>query len=80
LRCLSEHSITCVSAADVGLADARQDLRQPRPVGNADQLREVTSLDLVGAVAEDTFDRRALVRDGTVRIEDGDQVARMGDE
>ena len=44
------------AAADVGLADARQDLRQPRPVGHADQLGEVASLDLVGAIAEDTLD------------------------
>ena len=29
------------AAADVGLADARQDLREPRPVGLAEQPREV---------------------------------------
>ena len=68
------------AAADVGLADARQDLRQPRPVGHADQLGEVTSLHLVRAIAEDTLDRRALVRDGAMGVEDGDEVARVGDQ
>ena len=68
------------AAADVALADTRQDLRQPRPVGHADQLGEVTSLDLVRPIAEHTLDRRALVRDGAMRVEDRDEVARVGDQ
>ena len=68
------------AAADVSLAYARQDLGQPRPVGLAEQLREVASLELVRAIAEDTLDGRALVGDGAMGVEDGDQVARVGDQ
>ena len=69
----------CLGAvAHVGLAHAREDLREPRPVGRAKQLGEVGSLDLVGPIAEHPLDRRALVRDGAVGVEHGDEVARVG--
>ena len=68
------------AAADVGLADAREDLRQPRLVRRSEQLRELRAFHLVDAVAEHALDRRALVRHGAVRVEHGDQVARVRDE
>ena len=68
------------AAADVGLADAGDDLREPRPVGRREQPGELAALDLVGAVAEHALDRRALVGDDAVGVEDGDEVARVGDE
>ena len=55
-------------------------LREQWPVGFGQQAVEALSFDLVGAIAEHTLDRRALVRDDSVRIEDGDQIARVRDE
>ena len=68
------------AAADVRLADAGDDLREPRPIRLPQQAGEVRPFDLVRAVAEDALDRRALVRDGAVGVEHGDEVARVGDE
>ena len=53
---------------------------QARLVGLGEQPVELRALDLVGAVAEHALDRGALVGDAPVRVEHGDQVARMGDE
>ena len=77
-RCRSEHSIACVSGAASGRPG--QDAREPRAIGVAQQPVEARALDLVGRVAEQALDRGALVGDGAVGGEHGDQVARVGDE
>ena len=55
-------------------------LREKRTVALADQPVETLSLDLAGGIAEHALDRGALIRDDAVHVEDGDEVARMGDE
>ena len=47
---------------------------------SVEQPVEARALDLVGAVAEHALDRRALVGDDSVGVENGDQVAGVRDE
>src|SRR5262249_26809377 len=56
---------------------ARDQLSEPGPVGFAEDFFEPGPENLVGAVAEDALDGRALVGDDALAVEDGDQVARM---
>ena len=46
----------------------------------AEQSVEALSFDVVNGIAEHTFDRWALVCDDAVRIEHGDEIARVRDE
>ena len=68
------------AAADVGLADAGQDLLQALSIGCAEQTGELGPLDVVRAIPEDALDGRALVRDDAVGVEHRDEVARVGHE
>ena len=58
----------------------RDQLSQQRTIVFAEQSVEALAFDLVGGVAEDALDRGALVRDDALRVEHGDQVARVRDE
>ena len=66
----------------LGVARAvdRDQLREQRPVGLAQQPVEPRSFDLVDAVSEQTLDRRALVRDEAVGVQHRDEVAGVRNE
>src|SRR5207245_6244516 len=57
-----------------------QDPLEPGTIGLLEQRVEPRALDLVGPVAEHALDRRALVRDGALGVEDRDQIARVRDQ
>ncbi len=66
----------------LGVARAvdRDQLRKKRPVGFAQKPVEPRSLDLVHAISEQAFDRRALVRDEAVGVQHRDEVAGVRNE
>ena len=57
-----------------------EQLAQPAAIAGDQQLLERGSLHLVGVVAEDALDRRALVADDPVAVDDRDEVARVSHE
>ncbi len=65
---------------DLGRARLGEHVREPGPVGVADEVLERRADHLVGAEAEDALDGGAHVGDLTCGVEDGDQVARVGDQ
>ena len=68
------------SAACVGVAHAREDLDEPRPIRRSEQPGELCAFHLVRPIAERALDRRALVRHDAMCVENSDQVARMRNE
>src|SRR5262249_44982121 len=63
-----------------GVGETGEHSREPGTIRVAEQTIEPGTFDLVDAIAEQPFDRRALIRDGAVGREHGDQVAGVRQE
>ena len=67
-------------ASCIRVADAREDLTEPRAVRWGEEPGKLRAFHLVRPIAERALDRGALVRHDAMCVEDGDQVARMRHE
>src|SRR4051812_31469403 len=77
---VAQGALEHLGAAGVVVGGAVEQVQQPALLAGREQAGEARADDLVGRVAEDALDRRALVDDARVGVEHRDEVARGADE